>query len=422
MVIPRPPQPAWSGFAIISSAKQGGVPILGYVPGGDPWSIGQRCRLLMAGVERLFFKNEEAGLFASLHHAAGAVAASAAEQTQLRLRMEELGIVAQSAAMAGLFRTTLRIGALSEIPVLITGESGTGKELFARAIHRIDRSRAAFPFLGVNCAALSPQLMESELFGYRRGAFTGADRDRPGLFRGAGRGVLFLDEIGEMDPLLQAKLLRTLQTGTILPVGEDREQPVNVRIVAATNRPLEQMVAQKQFREDLYHRLNVVHLRIPPLRERPEDVRPLAEFFLAKHRALCPAEVPAVSEEFIAALAGATLPGNARQLENIVRFALANKTVAAPLGLADCPQEIWSELSERESRQQAAPPGSLENAVAQALLRHEWSLVSVLDECERIAMKTALDHSHGNQSETARLLRITPRTIYNKLRKHRLSA
>ena len=198
--------------------------------------------------------------------------------------MKRLGSVGESQAMMAVFHTVLRVSPLSDMPVLITGETGTGKELLAHAIHQLDPKRCHGPFIALNCSALSPGLAESELFGHRRGAFTGADRERKGLIRAAEGGVLFLDEIGELDDALQAKLLRVLQENRVLGIGDDQEVAVNVRIIAATNRNLDAMVQQRTFRADLFHRLNVLAIHIPPLRERPADLKPLIEHFLEKHQ------------------------------------------------------------------------------------------------------------------------------------------
>ena len=175
-------------------------------------------------------------------------------------------------AMTDVFRSIIRFSTLSDLPVLIVGETGTGKEGLARALHRLDPKRKEGPFVAVNCGAIAAPLAESEFFGHRRGAFTGADRDRKGLVRSAEGGVLFLDEIGELDAALQAKLLRVLQESRVLGVGEDRDIQVNVRVVAATNRDLDQMGQQSRFRADLFHRLNVLSIRVPPLSERADDL------------------------------------------------------------------------------------------------------------------------------------------------------
>src|SRR5262249_49739435 len=243
--------------------------------------------------------------------------------------------------MMAVFHTVLRISPLSDLPVLITGETGTGKGLLAHAIHQLDRKRCQGPFIALNCSALSPGLAESELFGHRRGAFTGADRDRKGLFRAAEGGVLFLDEIGELDEAVQAKLLRVLQAHRVLGIGDDHEVAVNVRIIAATHRNLEAMVQQGTFRADLWHRLHVLAIHIPPLRERPADLKPLLEHFLEKYQGLRPAGPLSAAPEFLEALTQLPLPGNAREVENLVQWVLVHKDDAAPLTLRDLPVDIW---------------------------------------------------------------------------------
>ena len=200
----------------------------------------------------------------------------------------------------------------------------------------------------MNCGAISSGLAESELFGHRRGAFTGADRDRKGLIRAAEGGVVFLDEIGELDDTLQVKLLRVLQERRVLGVGDDQEVPVSVRVIAATNRDLSAAVRHGKFRADLFHRLNVLSIHIPSLRERRADVRPLIEHLLEKNQSLHTAGSVAAGPDFIEALTRVDLPGNVRQLENLVRRALVNKVTSTPLTLTDLPAEVWQQLAEQE--------------------------------------------------------------------------
>jgi DNA-binding NtrC family response regulator len=351
--------------------------------------------------------------------------------------MKQLGSVGESQAIVAVFQTVLRVSRLSDVPVLITGETGTGKELLAHAIHQLDLKRSHGPFTALNCSAISPGLVESELFGHRRGAFTGADRDRKGLIRSAEGGVLFLDEIGELDDPLQAKLLRVLQDNRVLGVGEDREVAVSVRIIAATNRDLDAMVQLRTFRADLFHRLNAVAIRIPPLRERPADFKPLIEHFLKKYQALRPGSALSAEPEFIEALIQLQLPGNARQLENLVRWALINKDDDTGLNLRDLPLEIWQQLSEQklsleaptaaadqgnapQNATQASEQAGIVSSIVNLLDRNGWNLSRSLQHCERLLLEAALHKAHGNQSQTARLLGITPRSVYNKVHKHHL--
>jgi transcriptional regulator with GAF, ATPase, and Fis domain len=351
--------------------------------------------------------------------------------------MKQLGIVGESQAILSVFQTILRVSILSDLPILLTGETGTGKEVLAHAIHHLDLKRRNGPFVALNCGAISASLVESELFGHRRGAFSGADRDRKGLIRSAEGGVLFLDEIGELDDALQAKLLRVLQENRVLGVGEDHEVPVNVRVIAATNRDLDAMVQRRKFRADLFHRLNVLAIHIPPVRERLADLKPLIEHFLEKYRYLRPAAALSVAPDFVHALTQVELPGNARQLENLVRRALVNKDDDTRLNLSDLPQEIWQQLSEQGNSSSAQPevastrkdirtppPNTPQQDIPSYVMNlldvNGWNLSRSLQYCERLLLEAALHLAHGNQSQTARLLGITPRSVYNKVHKHHL--
>src|SRR5216117_3041013 len=232
----------------------------------------------------------------------------------------DLGIVGRSEAMQNVFKL---IGQLSgsDATALITGESGTGKELVARAIYSHSQ-RAQHPFLAINCAAIPEQLLESELFGHERGAFTGATLQRIGKFEQCNHGTIFLDEIGDMTPATQTKILRVLQSGTFERVGGNTPIKVDVRIIAATNKPLEEAVAARQFREDLFYRLNVVRIHIPPLRERKEDVRLLVNYFLKKFARDQQSSPKSISAGVVKQLEQYHWPGNVRELENIIRRAL----------------------------------------------------------------------------------------------------
>lgn len=241
-------------------------------------------------------------------------------------------IVTRAAKMDDLLRRA-RLVADSMASVLILGESGTGKELLARAIHSAS-PRAGKPFMAINCAAIPEQLLESELFGYAKGAFTGAATAQQGLFQAADGGTLFLDEIGDMPLSLQAKLLRVLQEGAVRPVGATQSVNVDVRIVSATHRNLDQMRADRTFREDLFYRLNVVALKLPPLAERREDIPLLVNHFLKKIAARYRKPVPTLAPDALAAIVAAPWPGNVRQLENLLEQAVALSTThVIPLSL-----------------------------------------------------------------------------------------
>jgi transcriptional regulator with GAF, ATPase, and Fis domain len=434
------PSPGDVTFEAIASLRRKGFRIICHEHGTQSWSLGQRCQILLAGASWLLdsakasFAQELRGLLAQLLRAEDG---RLGETESIKRTMRKLGNVGESQAIMAVFQTTCRVGKLSDLPVLITGESGTGKELLARAIHQLDPKRQRGPFVPLNCSAISPNLAESELFGHRRGAFTGADRDRRGLIRSAEGGVLFLDEIGELDDVLQSKLLRVLQEHRVLGVGEDSEVSVSVRIIAATNRDLQAMVRRGRFREDLFHRLNILPIYIPPLRERPEDLKPLTEHFLAKHHLLKPAWSPVIGGDFIDAVTQLDLPGNARQLENLVRWVLVNKDDDGPLNLSDLPLDVWQQLSEQgklpsvqstvgnggtnvQSSALEALQQEMPSYFADLLAINGWNLSQFLHFCEKLLLEAMLLKAGGNQSQAARLLGITPRSVYNKLQKHRL--
>ncbi|MEW6220444.1 MAG: sigma-54 dependent transcriptional regulator [Thermodesulfobacteriota bacterium] len=310
----------------------------------------------------------------------------------------DFGLVGASAAMHELAEL-LAVVAPSEATVLVTGESGTGKELVAHALHR-HSLRKDGPLVTVNCAALAETLLESELFGHEKGAFTGADRRREGKFVQAHGGTLFLDEVGETSPFMQAKLLRALQEHEVQRVGGQETIRVDVRVVAATNRVLEEEVRQGRFREDLYYRLNVVTIPVPPLRARPDDIPPLAEHFVARFAARNRRKVRGIDPGAMDCLVRYGWPGNIRELENAMEravillrgevldvdslpLAVRKAGTAAPLPAAAT----------------SSPPTSLEEAERQVILR-------------------TLAESGGNKSETARRLHITRRTLHAKLRKY----
>ena len=290
----------------------------------------------MAGLLAVWFPPEELDNLAAHRESLTAVAtlASAAlesvrdverlrtENAMLRAHIDpaQAGMVGESPAIQKLLQMIARV-APQESSVLVTGESGTGKELVARALHRLS-PRSAKPFVAINCAALTETLLESELFGYERGAFTGAVAQKKGKLETADGGTVFLDEIGELAPSLQAKLLRVLQQREFERVGGTRTLPLDVRVVAATNRDLAAEVRRGAFREDLYHRLNVVALRVPPLRERPGDILPLALHFLGRFSARCRRRVVSISPEAERCLNAYAWPGNVRELENAIERAV----------------------------------------------------------------------------------------------------
>jgi transcriptional regulator with GAF, ATPase, and Fis domain len=345
--------------------------------------------------------------------------------------MSQVGFVGQSPAMIAVFDRIIRLSRLSDLPTLITGETGTGKELVARALHAQDPKRRSGPFVALNCAALSSGLVESELFGHRRGAFTSAERDRRGLFRAAEGGVLFLDEVAELDAAVQAKLLRVLQDSRVRAVGDEDDVPVNVRVVAATNRDLRGMVERHEFRADLFHRLTVLSVHIPPLRERRDDVPVLTEHFALKHASVNVMASRQLHPDVTEALTALDLPGNARQLENIVRWALVQNDGTAAIGLGDLPPDVWLQVAEGDAAAGSAAaatitstaPAAAANAdyATRLLAANGWNLSKSLDSCERSILEVALQEAAGNQSHAARRLGITARSVYNMVRRHRLA-
>jgi transcriptional regulator with GAF, ATPase, and Fis domain len=422
------PHPDEISFAIIQNLKAKHHKILTLGDNLFSWPIGLRCRALLNGALLLLdsaSKTFSTELQSALTKLLQDNSERQVEELRIRQQMTQLGIVGTSAQMLSVFRSVVRFGTLSDFPVLITGETGTGKELIANSLHRLDTKRSKDPFIVANCSAINTGIAESELFGHRRGSFTGADADRKGLFRSADGGVLFLDEIGELSQSLQAKLLRVLQEDRVLTVGCDREVPIDVRVIAATNKNLEAMVREGSFREDLYHRLNVLSIHVPALRERPEDLGPLIEHFLRKYSALNQYSVTAVNADFLDAVHQMKLSGNARQLENIVRRALLNATGKSSLSLNDLTTVEWQQLANEENGVAAtiankSDQGSPQAGFSQILDLNEWNLSKSLDYCERALLLCALQFTHGNQSQTARLMGITPRSVYNKIQKHNL--
>ena len=314
------------------------------------------------------------------------------------------GFVGASPAMEELLRQ-VRKAAPTRATVLVTGESGTGKELVARAVHDLS-PRAAMPFVAVNCGAIPAELIESELFGHVRGAFTDASRDRKGLAAEADGGTLFLDEIGELPPQLQVKLLRFLEDGQVRRVGDSRSERVDVRVVAATARDLPRAVREGSFREDLFYRLNVVALQLPPLRDRPGDVPALVAHFLEKHRRLRPDGAPAgVSAGALALLCGWRWPGNVRELEHAVERALV-LSEGPEIGEADLPAEILA--AGRATTPAGAPvPAGTDLSVKRAFRELEERLI-----------REALERTGGNRTRAAELLELSYRALLYKIKEY----
>ncbi len=307
-------------------------------------------------------------------------------------------LVAKSPGMRRVIELADRI-ARSEATVLITGESGTGKERLARRIHESSKRRSG-PFLALNCGALPENLLESELFGHKRGAFTGAASDHRGLFEAASGGTLFLDEIGETAPAMQVKLLRALQEQTVRPVGATRDVAVDARIVAATHRDLSAMVEAGTFRADLFYRLRVVPLEIPPLRDRPEDVLPLARQFIARVCAQNQCGPCSLRPRTLDLLVAYQWPGNVRELENAIERAVLLAEGQPAIEPADLPPEVRAERPKRSTKHGAA----LE--------------IATLEDLERRHILATLEHFRGSRKETAEALGIGENTLWRRLTRY----
>jgi two-component system response regulator HydG len=297
---------------------------------------------------------------------------------------------------------TAKIAAPTDATILITGESGTGKELFAKAIH--DHStRNKNKLISVNCAALNETLLESELFGHEKGAFTGADKNRDGLFLHADKGTIFLDEIGEIPLSMQVKLLRTIQEREIQRVGSDRPIRIDVRIIVATNKHLEQEVKDGRFREDLFYRLNVINIRIPSLKERPDDIPMLAQHFLTRYSQKNRKPFKGFTPVAMDAMIKHPWPGNVRELENTVERAVI-LSMGQYISEKDLPGTVMENY-----RPNHDPANSLPELGGRSL-----------DDIETMALTETLKQTGGNKTEAAKLLHITRTTLNNKIKKYHL--
>ena len=329
-------------------------------------------------------------------------------------------IIGRSPAMQKLFRTLGRVAA-SDLTVLITGESGTGKELVARALHERSR-RASHPFIAINTAAIPADLLEAELFGHEKGAFTGADKVRPGRFEQADGGTLFLDEIGDMPLSLQAKLLRVLEEGKVQRVGSNQSRTVNVRLLAATHQNLPTKIKKGEFREDLYYRLNVIPVHIPPLRERRDDIKELAESLLQLSADELGMPAPILLNDALELLKRHDWPGNVRELRNVMRR-LAVLTPGATINLSDVALALGNDgNTDQESE-------SLPNAVARCMREYINRLgyakaidlhKHLLEQVEPPLLILAMEQAHGNQLKVSEMLGLNRNTVRKLLRKYHI--
>ena len=346
---------------------------------------------------------------------------------QLTVEEHQDSIVGKSTSMQSVFKMIGRVS-LSDAPVMITGESGSGKELVARAIHHYS-DRSSKNFVAINCASMPEQLLESELFGHEKGSFTGAIAQRIGRFEQSDGGTLFLDEIGDMPVAVQAKILRVLQDGEFSRVGANATLQSNVRIIAATNKNLDQEVNRKAFREDLFYRLNVVRIVLPPLRQRIEDIRLLAEYFLQKAASQKHLPRLKLSEEAVRALESYGWPGNVRELENTIQRAsvLATSDLLLPKDIplgASYNNSVDMDLHDAVSNPaRAAAPSSADDAI-EVLLRAAQvdPNVQLLPWLEREFTLYAIKATKGNQVKAARLLGVTRATLRKRLERFNISA
>lgn len=410
-----------------------GKRVLAYAHACETWGIGRRCHVVLIGAPALIDSAEPAFAERIALQVRAWQQEAIAHQTDVNdsaRRMAMQGLVGRSEALRAVFSQVERVARLSDMPVLLRGETGSGKELLANAIHRLDARRGCAPFVAVNCAAIPPALAEAELFGHQRGAYTGATRDRPGLVRSANGGTLFLDEVGELAEDLQAKLLRTIQERRVLPVGAEREESVDVRIIAATHRDLAARVREGRFREDLYFRLSVLPIEVPPLRARREDIDPLVDHLLSQHARRYGTAPRRASKAFREALAECELPGNVRELDNLLNQAIVAAGSADTLDLAHLPLSVLRYLERLGTpAATATTPAAVaghgtatrDPSLAQLFAAQDWKLTGCLDACECALLRTALARSRGNQTAAAHLLGVTPRCVYAKLRKHLLA-
>lgn len=315
----------------------------------------------------------------------------------------------RSPAMAAVLNTVERV-APTQLSILITGESGTGKEVVARALH-VRSIQANAPLVVVDCAAIPPTLLESELFGHKKGAFTGAVRDRQGLVTAADGGTFFLDEIGELPSAVQVKLLRLLEDGSFRPVGGTQRKIANLRVIAATNRNIEQSVSTGHFRADLFHRLNGCRIHLQPLRERPADITPLLHHYLTHFAAQQDKVVPSLSEDAAALLATAQWPGNVRELVNCARYIIS---------LAQGPEITPDDLPQALASATPSPPQPLPQTQLAHLPYKEAKRI-VLDQFESQYIDALLAHHRGNVSAAARAAGIDRRSIQRMLKRMKQS-
>ncbi len=396
--------PARSGFQLLEHVREH-HPLLAFIMVTAYGSIDRAVQAVRAGADDFLTKPfVREGLLLSIERATKArrlVMENRRLSEALGERDQLVDLVGRAPEMQKIFRRVSKLAA-TDATVLITGESGTGKELTARALHTLSR-RSGGPFVAVNCAAIPEGLLESEFFGADKGAYTGADRNRIGRFEAAAGGTLFLDEIGELPLSIQPKLLRVLQEGTYTRVGGVREQRTDVRLVAATNRNLQEEVSGNRFREDLYYRLNVVPIELPPLRERREDIPILVQHFLELHSRRHGIQVTKPQPRLLKALVDFAWPGNARELANVVErlILLSDEGV---LSYEDLPPELRGVQLELTPSSFRLPAGGM-----------SW------EAHEKDCLSQALDLAGGNRRRAARFLGLGYKAFLYRLEKHQLT-
>ena len=335
----------------------------------------------------------------------------------LQSLFRDLGFVSNCDELLPLLQRARKAAEISDVTVLIEGETGTGKQVLAQAIHRLDRKRNRFAFITVHCSTITEALAESELFGHQRGAFSGAVGSRKGLFCSAQHGTLFLDDVNDLPLALQPKLLDVLQRGILRPVGSDTEMPVDVRIIAAANRPLESLVREGRFRLDLYHRLNVVRLALPPLRVRRADLTALILAFADRHAALY-APVVNVESELLRFLESQPLLGNVRELENAVQRMLFLKTEGSSLCIDDWMRQLRSDVTQQEVDLLADSASGVWQSIASGSLGYDQAL----QEIEKRVLQAAIAVPGWTRRKVAQRLHMSERALYYKMRACGLTA
>lgn len=336
------------------------------------------------------------------------------EAEKLREIFSALGFVTTGTSMTGVLQCAYKASQASDTTVLLQGETGTGKQVLARAIHCLDEKRGRFPFVTVHCSTVNESLAESELFGHRKGSFSGAVAARSGLFQAAEHGTVFLDDVNDLPIRLQPKLLDALQRGSVRPLGADRELHVDVRVIAAANRPLEPLVAEGAFRADLYHRLNVIRLSLPPLRERGDDLAALVLEFARRYPSLYQ-RIESLEPELLQHLQVCRFEGNVRELENAVQRMLFMKSDGESLTRADW---VRQESDTDDNARQLDEIPNAANLLWLIMLKNELPFPELMRKIEGELLRRALQVGGKTRREIAKLLQTSERTLYHKMNAH----